>query len=131
MYVSQGVQVPCVNLAADVDLDDIHPWASDYETAQKMVSEEKAPSLFYFVENSKQLEKDSPKLLTLWEQRLNFWVFYPKAPHLQTDLSRDVTWKIMKQKGMQGTRQVAIDDRWSCMYFKNTGKSDYVEIVPG
>ena len=131
MYVSQGVQVPCVNLAADVDLDDIHPWASDYETAQKMVSEEKAPSLFYFVENSRQLEKESPKLLTLWEQRLNFWVFYPKAPHLQTDLSRDVTWKIMKQKGMQGTRQVAIDDRWSCMYFKNTGKSDYVEIVPG
>jgi hypothetical protein len=50
---------------------------------------------------------------------------------LQTDLSRDNTWKLMKQRGMQGTRQVGIDARWSCMYFKNTGKSDYVEIVPG
>ena len=39
MYVPQGVQVPCVNLAADVDLDDIHPWAADLDTAQKMVSE--------------------------------------------------------------------------------------------
>ena len=56
MYVPQGVQVPCVNLAADVDLDDIHPWAADLDTAQKMVSEGTAPSLFYFVENAKQLE---------------------------------------------------------------------------
>ena len=62
MYVPQGVQVPCVNLAADVDLDDIHPWAADLDTAQKMVSEGTAPSLFYFVENAKQLEKKVGKL---------------------------------------------------------------------
>ena len=131
MYVPQGVQVPCVNLAADVDLDDIHPWAADLDTAQKMVSDGTAPSLFYFVENAKQLEKKAGKLAKLWEQKINFWLFYPKAPHLQTDLSRDNTWKLMKQQGMQGTRQVGIDARWSCMYFKNTGKSDYVEIIPG
>ena len=127
----QGVQVPCVNLAADVDLDDIHPWAADLETAQRRVAEGSAPSLFYCVENSKQLEKKSLKLAKLWEQKVSFWLFYPKAPHLQTDLSRDKTWKLMKAAGMQGTRQVGIDKNWSCMYFKNSGKSDYVEIVPG
>jgi hypothetical protein len=37
----------------------------------------------------------------------------------------------MKAAGMQGTRQVGIDKNWSCMYFKNSGKSDYVEIVSG
>jgi len=120
-----------VNLAADVELDDIHPWAVDLETAQNMVLEGKAPSLFYFVENSKQLEKRASKLAKLWDKKISFWLFYPKAPHLQTDLSRDKTWKLMKQHGLQGTRQVAIDAQWSCMYFKNSGKSDYVEIVPG
>jgi len=131
MYVPQGVQVPCVNLAPDVDLGDIHPWAADLDTAQKMVADGSAPSLFFFLENSKQLEKKAQKLAKLWEQRVNFWVFYPKAPHLDTDLSRDKTWKLMKQYGMQGTRQVGIDKNWSCMYFKNSGKSDYVEIVSG
>ena len=120
-----------MNLAADVDLGDIHPWAADLETAQKMVAEGSAPSLFYFVENSKQLEKKAAKLAKLWEQKVSFWLFYPKAPHLQTDLSRDNTWKLMKAAGMQGTRQVGIDKNWSCMYFKNSGKSDYVEIVSG
>lgn len=129
MYVPEGVQVPCVNLPAEIDLGDIHPWAVDLETARKMVSDGTAPALFCFVENSEQLEKRAAALLELWEKRLNFWVFYPKAPHLATDLSRDKTWKLMKQHGMQGTRQVGIDSNWSCMYFKNSGKSDYVEIV--
>jgi hypothetical protein len=28
----------------------------------------------------------------------------------------------MKEQGMSGTRQVAIGDNWSCLYYKNTGK---------
>ena len=119
MYIKPSTQIPCVNLAADVNLDDINPWAANFETARKMVLEESAPSLFVFVENSTKLTKQLPKLKQLWDQRVTFWLFYPKAPHLQTDLGRDKTWEIMKKQGMSGTRQVGIDQLWSCLYFKN------------
>lgn len=119
MYIKSGTQIPCVNLAPDVELDDIKPWAANFDTARKMVLEESAPSLFVFVENSTKLTKQLPKLKQLWDQRITFWLFYPKAPHLQTDLGRDKTWEIMKKQGMSGTRQVGIDQLWSCLYFKN------------
>ena len=120
MYIPAGTQVPCVNLASDVDLDDVHPWAASLDVASKMVQDGKSPSLFVFVESSGQLTKLSPKLSKLWNQKINFWIFYPKAPHLETDLSRDKTWELMRKAGMSGTRQVGIDELWSCLYFKNT-----------
>ncbi len=131
MFLPEGIQVPCVNLPADVNLDDIHPWAASLAAASELVAEGKSSALLYFVENAAQLEQAKADLVKLWDLRLNFWIFYPKKPHLATDLSRDVTWKIMKQAGMAGTRQVGIDEKWSCLYFKNSGKSDYVELVAG
>lgn len=122
MYLKAGIQIPCVNLPFDVDLDDVLPWASDLETAKSMVRDGKVASFFVFVENSKQLKSRASKLAKAWEDKLNFWVFYPKKPHLNTDLSRDETWNIMKEKGMNGTRQVSIGENWSCLYYKNTGK---------
>ncbi len=121
--------VPCVNLAVDVDLDDISPWAVDLAKASEVVASGKSPAMFVFAENSVALEAIAPKLKGAWEQKLTFWVFYPKKPHLNTDLGRDAVWKQLKLHGLQGTRQVAVGDKWSCMYFKNSGKSDYVEIV--
>jgi hypothetical protein len=119
MYVSAGSQIPCVNLASDVDLQDIQPWAANFETAKKMVNDGTAPALFLFVENSAVLTKQLPKLTKLWSQKVNFWLFYPKTPHLNTDLNRDKTWEIMLKQGMKGTRQVGIDKFWSCLYYKN------------
>jgi hypothetical protein len=122
MYLSAGIQVPCVNLPFDADLDDLHPWASDFATAEEMVRDGKVPSLFVFAETSKQLKSFVPKLIGLWERKVNFWVFYPKKPHLNTDLNRDVTWELLRKGGLSGTRQVAVGDNWSCLYYKNTGK---------
>ena len=123
MYLQAGIQVPCVNLPFDVEFDDVIPWASDIDTAKAMVKDGKVAAFFVFAENSKQLKSQTSKLSACWEEKVNFWVFYPKKPHLNTDLSRDETWKLMKEKGMSGTRQVAIGDHWSCLYYKNTGKS--------
>jgi hypothetical protein len=85
-----------------------------------MVLDGKSPSMFVFVESSSQLTKLLPKLSKLWSQQISFWIFYPKAPHLKTDLSRDKTWQLMLKAGMKGSRQVGIDQLWSCMYFKNS-----------
>lgn len=79
MYIKPGTQIPCVNLAADVNLDDIKPWAANFDTAQKMVLDESSPSLFVFVENSTKLSKQIQKLKQLWDNKITFWLFYPKS----------------------------------------------------
>lgn len=122
MYIPEGIQVPCVHLPTDIDLAEIIPWAASYETAKQMVLDGRSPSLFFFVENSNHLNANLSKLLDLWDQKVNFWLFYPKKPYLGTDLSRDATWEQLKKHGPKGTRQVSIDDRWSCLYYKNSEK---------
>jgi hypothetical protein len=46
------------------------------------------------------------------------WVAYPKAGQLGTDLNRDIIWRHLLTQGIQGVRQVAIDDVWSAMRFR-------------
>lgn len=118
MFVPEGVLVPCVGLPVEIDLGDIHPWSGSLKNAKQMVLEGKSPAMFVFVENASQLEKLNHELQELWEQKITFWLFYPKKPHLGTDLGRDIVWQKMKQLGLSGTRQVGIDNNWSCLYFK-------------
>lgn len=49
------------------------------------------------------------------------WLAYPKARQLGTDLNRDILWKHMRQKGVDAVRQVAIDDVWSALRFREFG----------
>lgn len=118
MFIEGPVLVPCVGLPVDVDLGDIHPWSGSLKAAKAMVSEGKSPSMFVFVESQSQLESLTVELLECWNQKLTFWLFYPKKPHLNTDLGRDKTYEVMKKAGMSGTRQVGVDSLWSCLYFK-------------
>jgi hypothetical protein len=46
------------------------------------------------------------------------WLAYPKAGQLGTDLNRDILWQYMLKKGVQGVRQIAINDVWSAMRFR-------------
>lgn len=41
-----------------------------------------------------------------------------KAGQLDTDLNRDILWRHMLKKGVQGVSQVAIDATWSAMRFR-------------
>lgn len=46
------------------------------------------------------------------------WMVYPKAGQLGTDLNRDILWRHMQPKGVQGVRQIAVDEVWSAMRFR-------------
>jgi len=129
MYLTESDLVPCVNPPKDLDLGDIRSEARSFAEAKSLVLSGSAKSMFVFVHSAAELEKQLADLEELWGKGKSFWVFYPKASALPTDLSRDKTWKLMRQVGMMGTRQVAVGESWSCMYFKNSGKSDYVEIL--
>lgn len=118
MFIPEGVLVPCVGLPVEIDLGDISPWSGSIKNAKQMVSEGKSPALFLFVENSGQLTQLTEELKEMWEQKITFWLFYPKKPYINTDLGRDIVWQKMKLIGLSGTRQVGIDNNWSCLYFK-------------
>ena len=46
------------------------------------------------------------------------WVAYPKAGRLGTDLNRDTLAEILRARGTQPVRQIAIDDTWSALRFR-------------
>lgn len=46
------------------------------------------------------------------------WLAYPKGGQRGTDLNRDILWSHMLRKGVQGVRQVAIDETWSALRFR-------------
>ena len=119
MFLADGIQVPCVNLPADVDLGDIHPWAVSLHSAVELVSEGKSEAFLYFVENSSQLKSVRDELKIARKQKLDFWICYPRKPFFGTDLSSEKTLKLAKKVGLKGRAEEVIDDRWSCIYFSS------------
>jgi len=120
MFLSPGQTVPCVGLPSGLVIDDLKLHASTFKELAKDLAATGSSSAFVFVVSNKDLQEQGNELVKLWEQKQNFWLFYPKKPHLETDLSRDVSWMALKKLGIQGTRQVGISDQWSCMYCKNS-----------
>ncbi|MEO1713483.1 MAG: hypothetical protein AAFU60_09140 [Bacteroidota bacterium] len=50
------------------------------------------------------------------------WLAYPKksSKKYKTDLSRDMSWQVIGDLGFEGVRQVAIDEDWSALRFRET-----------
>lgn len=50
-----------------------------------------------------------------------FWVAYPKksSKKYDSDISRDSGWEAIGELGMEGVRQVAIDEDWSALRFRS------------
>jgi len=46
------------------------------------------------------------------------WIAYPEAGQLGTDLNRDLLWKHFLRRGVEGVRQVVINDVWSAIRFR-------------
>ena len=61
--------------------------------------------------------KCEPVVAAAREDRIA-WIAYPKAGQLGTDLNRDILWKHLLAQGIQGIRQIALDDVWSAMRFR-------------
>lgn len=47
------------------------------------------------------------------------WMSYPKkSSGVESDLSRDILWEMMKETGMRPVMQIAVDDTWSALRFR-------------
>jgi hypothetical protein len=72
-----------------------------------------------FVYNKTELEKMAPAAAKLLKENALFWISYPKkSAKINTDLSRDEGWKVMKEMNFEGVSLIAIDETWSAGRFK-------------
>lgn len=78
----------------------------------------KAEAIIVFVKTMADLDETGGPVTEAAKEDKIAWVAYPKAGQLGTDLNRDILWKHMLTKGVQGVRQIAIDAVWSALRFR-------------
>lgn len=106
LQLKPGTKVSIVNAPAGVQLD--------VDTS----GEASKDAVLVFVRNQAELAQHSgPAVDAARADRLS-WIAYPKAGQLQTDLNRDILWKLLDGTGVRPVRQVSIDDVWSAMRFR-------------
>jgi hypothetical protein len=71
-----------------------------------------------FCTDRAELERRGAPLVEAAKRDALSWVAYPKAGKLGTDLNRDSLAEILRGRGTQPVRQVAIDDTWSALRFR-------------
>jgi hypothetical protein len=74
-----------------------------------------------FVVTRADLAAVSPQLMTDLREDGLVWIAYPKkTSRLAADLDRDHGWEPVAALGLKGVRQIAIDDDWSALRFRET-----------
>lgn len=72
-----------------------------------------------FVRNSTEFRSLSPVALGAIRYDGVLWISYPKkSAKVETDLSRDLFWKLMEGSGLRPVTQIAIDEVWSALRFR-------------
>lgn len=76
-------------------------------------------AIHLFVANQAALEAEWPPALGRLKPGEMMWVAYPKKTSgMETDLTRDHGWDVVKAAGWRPVTQVAIDDTWSALRFR-------------
>jgi hypothetical protein len=72
-----------------------------------------------FVKNKSQFEELMKPTIDKIEIDSLFWLAYPKGTSkIETDVNRDILWKLAEPYGYRPVSQVAIDSDWSAMRFR-------------
>ncbi|MFQ5704471.1 MAG: hypothetical protein ACE5HT_10670 [Gemmatimonadales bacterium] len=72
-----------------------------------------------FVKNVAELQRLGPKALKILKYDAVLWISYPKkSSKVETDISRDVGWDLLRQAGLRPVAAVSIDDTWSALRFR-------------
>ena len=106
LNLKPGMKVRVVGKPSDVDLAGLATGSANAE------------AVIVFVKTLAEVaSRAGPAVDAAKEDRVA-WLAYPKAGKLDTDLNRDILWWHMLGKGIQGVRQIALDEVWSAMRFR-------------
>jgi ribosomal protein L25 (general stress protein Ctc) len=72
-----------------------------------------------FIENRGEYERLGVTALRAVKSDGLLWICYPKkSSGVQSDLDRDVVWKMLEPTGLRPVTQIAIDEVWSALRFR-------------
>jgi hypothetical protein len=108
LQLKPGQSVTVVGRPDDIALDLGSDHAMTGETNQ-------SDAVIVFCRGRDDLEGLSDQFVAPAKRDALTWVAYPKAGKLGTDLNRDVLADLVKARGVQPVRQVALDDTWSAL----------------
>lgn len=79
----------------------------------------KPAAILIFVQNKGQVEKLAFPIIPSLPEDCLFWMAYPKGTSgMETDINRDILWKLIEPTAWGPVRMVALDEVWSCMRFR-------------
>jgi hypothetical protein len=107
LNLKDGMKARVLGKPASVDLGDVAVSAGA-----------KADAVLLFVKTLAEVDAKGAPVVAAAAQDGLAWIAYPKAGQLGTDLNRDVLWKHLLRQGIQGIRQIALDEVWSAMRFR-------------
>ena len=107
LNVKQGQKLHVVGKPGDVDLDGLPTASAD-----------DADGVMVFVRTLAEVDATCEPLVEAARADRLAWAVYPKAGKLGTDLNRDILWRHLLAHGIQGIRQIALDEVWSAVRFR-------------
>jgi phage-related baseplate assembly protein len=107
LNLKDGMKVRVLAKPRGVDLDDVVTTTSA-----------SADGVILFVRTRAEIDAKAAPFIDAARADRIAWIAYPKAGQLGTDLNRDIVWKHLQKDGIQGVRQIAIDDVWSALRFR-------------
>jgi len=73
----------------------------------------------FFAKDREELNRFAPKAIRAVKPGGLLWIAYPKGgSKIQTNLTRDVGWDIVKKAGLENVAQVSINETWSAGRFR-------------
>jgi hypothetical protein len=107
LNLKPGMTLEVIGKPAGVDLDDVRPSRGA-----------RPDGILLFVKTVSELDTKASPVIDVARRDGLAWIAYPKGGQLDTDLNRDILWGRLEKKGIQGVRQVSIDDVWSALRFR-------------
>jgi predicted transport protein len=127
MLIKAGFRMLAINPPTGY-FNRLNPDAQDFELVEE--SHDPCDVVHLFVKTSKELGQDFPRAFKALKQDGIFWISYPKrSSKIDTDLTRDIGWKVVYDARLRPVTQVSIDDDWSAVRFRVPEHTSDKELI--
>jgi hypothetical protein len=92
------------------------------EVSTSITEQSRVEFAIVFAKMQKEINNIATDIIPKLSGDAILWVCYPKASSKKytCDFNRDTGWEVLGKAGLEGVRQVAIDEDWSALRFRKT-----------
>jgi hypothetical protein len=123
LQFKQSDQILLVN-APDEFLPHLAELGDQVRVDQAPMDAETYDFALVFVKSCAEIAQQAAPVAARLNEDAGLWFAYPKksSKRYKTDLGRDDGWQPLGDLGFEGVRQIAIDEDWSALRFRQAGK---------